>query len=77
VSKVGDANSLDAQRLRAALGLNLNMPFGCFAIDEHDLVVVDTVFVERTTDTELGATILAIAATADRYERLLFRADHH
>jgi hypothetical protein len=77
VSKVGDANSLDAQRLRAALGLNLNMPFGCFAIDDNDLVVVETLFVERTSDAELGATIVAIASTADRYERLLFRSDAH
>lgn len=74
-SSIGEADLLSEARLRAALGLNYAAAFGSLAVREDDLVMVDTFLIRNASTDEIAASILYLAATADRFENLLFQRD--
>ena len=74
-SSIGEADLLSEARLRAALGLNYAAAFGALAVREADLVMVDTFVIRNADPDEVAASILYLAATADRFEKLLFQRD--
>jgi hypothetical protein len=74
-SVVGDANILSETQLRSALGINNGLAHGALAIRSGDLVVADTFLMSDADEGEVEASILFVAKTADRYEKVLFGGD--
>lgn len=74
---IGEAMILDRNRLTGALGLNWRLVYGAMAIKDEYLVMVDTFLLREADEDELIHSIEYMAAEADRYERLLYRAEEH
>lgn len=76
-STVGSASRIRPARLAALLGVNFKLPHGALATKGDDLVIVDTLMVERAADEEIEASIRYLAEMADHYERTIFGPDDH
>lgn len=64
---------------KSALLLNMNLPFGAFAIsqveDQNYFVLVDTYLVDSITEKELLTSIMALAKSGDKLEKMLVGED--
>ena len=76
-SKIGSAESLSESRLKSALSLNFNMPHGAIALNAGMLVVADTFLLKDADEGEVESSLQYLAATADRYEKLIYGKDQH
>lgn len=76
-SNVGSADALSETRLRAAFGINYQLPHGALAIREGHLVMADTFLVSDADQGEVEQSMRNLASTADKYERLIYGTDQH
>lgn len=80
---IGPAQGLDAMRLKGALRLNWQLRHGALGVglvpgdEEEKLVLVDLMTETEATDPALRSALPQLAATADRYEQLVFGTDNH
>jgi hypothetical protein len=74
---IGRADGPSRARLSVALRLNAEIPHGCFAIRDDDLVMTDTLLLADADAAELEASIRYLAETADRNELEIFGTDDH
>lgn len=74
---VGTADVLTPTRLSSALRLNSGLPYGALAIHEGKLVMADTFLLKDADEDEVKASILFIASSSDRYERLIYGTDEN
>ncbi len=69
----------DERFYRSALMINMNLPFGAFAISQIEgkssYVLVDTYLAEKVSDEELEQSIISVARAGDRTEKLLVGED--
>lgn len=71
-SVIGPAADIEYRR---CLEENARLAYGAFAIQDDQLVLMDTQLVQDADPMEVGASIGNLAAYADRYERDLFDHD--
>lgn len=71
-SVIGPAEDIEYRR---CLEENAKLAYGAFAIQDDQLVLMDTQLVQDADPMEVGASIGNLAAYADRYERDLFGID--
>ena len=74
-TEIGDAQQLDADRLRAALGLNWRLRHGSLAIHSQMLKMTHFLTAKRLPDELLVEVVEYLAHTADTYEKHLFGVD--
>ena len=74
---VGTADTLSNPRLRTALSVNFSLAHGALAIRDEYLVMTDTFVAASATEDRVKASVLFIAAIADRYEELIYGTDEH
>ena len=72
---IGSADALSETRLRSALGLNFGLAHGALAVHDEQLVMTDTFLVKDADEDEVDASLRFLAATADRYEKLIYGGD--
>lgn len=69
----------DEKFYRSALMINMNLPFGAFAVSQIEgkssFVLVDTYLAEKVSDEELEQSIISVARAGDRTEKLLVGDD--
>ncbi|MGE0710742.1 MAG: hypothetical protein AB7N76_27900 [Planctomycetota bacterium] len=73
-SVVGPAEDIEFRR---CLEENAKLAYGAFALQDGQLVLMDTQLVQDADPMEVGASIGNLAAYADRYERDLFGVDKY
>jgi hypothetical protein len=65
---------------KSALLLNMNLPFGAFAVSqvegENYFVMVDTYLAESVTYEELALSIISLAKSGDKMEKMLVGEDN-
>lgn len=71
-SVIGPASGIEFKR---CLEENAKLAYGAFALQDDQLVLMDTQLVQDADPMEVGASIGNLAAYADRYERDLFGID--
>jgi hypothetical protein len=74
---VGKATMLSPERMGAALRVNNGLAHGALAIREDRLVMTDTFAAHDVTPAQAERSVLFVASTADRYEKVLFGTDEH
>jgi hypothetical protein len=74
---VGPVDILSPIQLDAVLRLNYSHAYGAMAICGYDLIMVDTLLLKHDCHEQLAYAIQFMAETADRYEREIYRTDHH
>jgi hypothetical protein len=74
-TEVGPAFS--AEIMRQALEANMDVPFGAFAINRGQLVMVDTQLLATADVPEVLSSIMSLAVHADQAEKRLFGSDRH
>lgn len=69
----------DERFYRSALMINMNLPFGAFALSQIEgkssYVLVDTYLAEKVSDEELEQSIISVARAGDRTEKMLVGED--
>jgi hypothetical protein len=63
--------------LHFALEMNYQLPHGCLAVKNDELVMVDTLILEDADPGEIEAILDYLAVTADHYEATMFGPDAH
>jgi hypothetical protein len=76
-TRIGKADRLEPERMRAALQLNLRMPHGCLAVDGAQLVMTETRPLKISTPETTGDALEFLARQADQYEKLIYKTDVH
>ncbi len=74
---IGRASELELERLLSALRVNAILAHGALAVQDEDLVMVDTLMLADANHAEIEASIRYLAKTADGYEKTLFDRDEH
>lgn len=69
----------DERFYRSALMINMNLPFGAFALSQIEgkscYVLVDTYLADKVSDEELEQSVISVARAGDRTEKLLVGED--
>ena len=76
-TRIGEADLVVPERMRAALQLNLRLPHGCLALDGNQLVMTATRPLKTSTPETTGDALDFIARQADTYEKLIYKTDVH
>ena len=73
-SIIGESDRITPEAMRGALSLNFRLPYGAFATNGEELVIVETLPL-GTEPSAVAAAVRFLAQQADRYESLMFRTD--
>jgi len=76
-SVVGSASELSDTRTQAALSINFNLAHGALGIHQDKLVMTDTFVLKDADLGEVESSIRFLAATADKYEKVLYGTDQN
>jgi hypothetical protein len=74
---IGPSDGPARARLGVAMRLNAEVPHGCFAIRDGELVMTDTLLFADANPGELEASLRYLAEAADRSELEIFGTDDH
>ena len=74
---IGSTERIRPTRLHFALEMNYQLPHGCLAVKNDELVMVDTLILEDADPGEIEAILDYLAVTADHYEATMFGPDVH
>jgi len=76
-SVIGDATRIDAARLTQALRVSFGLAHGALALDDDQLVIVETLVARHADPDEIRAVLRYLAETADHLERTMFGVDEN
>lgn len=76
-SVIGNATRIEAARLTQALRVSFGLPHGALALNDDELVIVDTLAARDADPGEIRAVLRYLAETADHLERTMFGVDEN